>query len=291
MFWIIFTIAGATLQAFRNLEQKYLNQKLDTLTVTWSRFIFPLPLAIAAVSCSFNSVSNQFILHCAVTASFQITGNFLLLRTIRSKNFSIGIAFYKTELLQSLLLGIAFFNQHISTGGLVAILVTTAGMILMSNLNLRKFELDKAAFFGTLSGLCFSISAFNLKFASDQMKLIGFNDYAAGAMVLMWVILLQNLIFLIIKSSQRRLKKDLGNLFTAENRRSFLKTSVLSFTGSILWFLAFSIGNVVYVKAVGQVELIVALFISWHLKEKYKKQEIVGIAVTALGILALIFFH
>ena len=107
----------------------------------------------------------------------------------------------------------------------------------------------------------------------------------------MWVILLQNLIFLIIKSSQRRLKKDLGNLFAAENRRSFLKTSVLSFTGSILWFLAFSIGNVVYVKAVGQVELIVSLFISWHLKEKYKKRELVGIAVTALGILALIFFH
>ncbi len=291
MFWIIFTIAASVLQAFRNLEQKHLNKKLDTLTVTWSRFLLPLPAAIAVVFCSFSLVSNQFIFHCIVTAFFQIAGNFLLLRTIQSKNFSIGIAFYKTELLQSLLLGLALFDQHISSGGFVAILVTTLGMILMSNMSIKKLELDKAALFGTLSGLCFSISAFNLKFASDQMKLIGNNDYAAGANTLMWVILLQNLIFVIIKSSQKRLRQDLQKLLTTENRSSFLKMSILSFAGSILWFIAFSIGNVIYVKAVGQVELIAALLISWHLKEKYKTREFVGIFVTALGILALIFFH
>jgi len=291
MFWIIFTIAAATLQAFRNLEQKYLNQKLDALTVTWSRFLLPLPLAIAAVSCSFNSVSNQFIAHCAATACFQIIGNFFLLRTIQSKNFSVGIAFYKTEILQSLLLGVLLFGQSVSSLGCVAILITSCGMFLMSNLNLKKFELDKGALFGAISGLCFSISAFNLKFASDQMKLIGSNDYAAGALTLMWVILLQNLIFIAIKSAQRRLKKDLKNLFGAENRRSFFKTSILSFIGSMLWFIAFAIGNVIYVKAVGQVELIVALLISWHLKEKLKTRELVGIIITAFGILALIFFH
>lgn len=165
MLWIILAISAASIQAFRNLEQKFLNKKLDTLTVTWSRFLLPLPAAIAVVFCSFSLVSNQFILHCVITAFFQIGGNFLLLRVVQSKNFSIGVAFYKTETLQSLLLGILIFEQKISTGGLVAILITTIGMFLMSNLNLKKLQFDKAAFLGALSGACFSISAFNSKFA------------------------------------------------------------------------------------------------------------------------------
>lgn len=291
MSWIIFTIAGATLQAFRNLEQRSLNKKLDTLTVTWSRFLLPLPFAIIAVFCSFAEVSNQFILHCVVTAFFQIAGNFLLLRTIQSKNFSVGIAFFKTEVLQSLLIGVLLFGQQISSTGFVAILITTTGMILMSSLSLRKFELDKAALLGTLCGLCFSISAFNLKFASDGLKLVGYNNYTSATLTLLWVISLQNLIFIAIKSAQKRLRKDLKSLLAAENRFSFFKTSVLSFVGSLLWFIAFAIGNVVYVKAVGQIEVIIAVAISWHLKEKHKPREIVGIILTVLGILALIFLQ
>jgi uncharacterized membrane protein len=81
----------------------------------------------------------------------------------------------------------------------------------------------------------------------------------------------------------------LKNLLVSENRGSFLKMSSLSFVGSTLWFVAFAIGEVVYVKAVGQVELIAALLISLHLKEKHKTREFVGIFVTAIGILALIF--
>jgi drug/metabolite transporter (DMT)-like permease len=291
MLWIFFTIAAATIQAFRNLEQKFLNQKLDTLTVTWSRFLLPLPAAIIAVLWSFSLVGNQFIFHCTITAFFQIAGNFLLLRTIQSKNFSIGIAFYKTEILQSLLLGVALFGQHISSTGLVAILITASGMFLMSNISVRKFEFDKAAIFGALSGTCFSVSAFNLKFASDQIDLLGYNNYAAAALTLAWVIALQNSIFLVIKSSQKTLHQDLKNLFNSENRSSFFKMGALSFMGSLLWFTAFAIGEVIYVKAVGQIELIAALLISWYLKEKHKPREFIGIFVTAIGILTLIFFH
>jgi uncharacterized membrane protein len=289
MLWIIFTVIAAILQAFRNLEQRLLNKKLDTLTVTWSRFLLPLPAALALVFSSFSLVSNQFILNCAITAFFQIAGNYSLLRVIKSKNFSIGIAFYKTEILQSLLLGIAFFGQQISSFGLVGILITTFGMFLMSNLEIRNFKFDRAAFFGTLSGLCFSISAFNLKFASDQLNALEFNDFAAGAITLMWVIVIQNLMFILLKSSQKRVISDLKKLLASENRWSFLKMSTLSFAGSIFWFIAFAIGEVVHVKAVGQVELIAALLISWRLKETHKIREFVGILITAIGIFALIF--
>ena len=103
MSWVIFTILAAILQSFRNLEQKSLNKRLDALTVSWSRFIIPLPFAIIVAVSSFYQLDNEFIFHCFVTGLFQIAGNVFLLQTFKTRNFSIGIAFSKTEVLQSFL--------------------------------------------------------------------------------------------------------------------------------------------------------------------------------------------
>lgn len=293
MLSIIFTIIGAILQTFRNLEQKALSQKLDTLTVSWSRFILPLPLAIIAVFLTFPHVDSQFFIYCLITAIFQIGGNFLLIETFRSKNFSIGISFYKTEVLQTLILGLLFFHQSISNLAFLLIILTSFGVFLMSNLSLKikNFNLSqKAVLFGLLSGFCFSISAFNLKFASESLYTLGYSKFVAPTLVLLWVILLQNIIFILVKSSQKRLSTDLKKLLSSENRFSFIKTSLLSFLGSLFWFVAFALGNVIYVKAVGQIEMVFALLAShFYLHEKHSKREFIGIAVTTIGILSLIF--
>jgi len=293
MLSIIFTIIGAILQTFRNLEQKALSKKFDTLTVSWSRFILPLPLAIIAVFLTFSNVGQQFINLCLITAIFQIGGNFLLIETFRSKNFSIGVAFYKTEVLQTLILGLLFFNQSISNLGFLLIILTSFGVFLMSNLSLKikNFNFSqKAILFGLLAGFCFSISAFNLKFASESLYALGYSKFLAPTIVLLWVILLQNIIFIVIKSSQNRLLSDLKKLLSSENRFSFLKTSLLSFVGSLFWFFAFALGNVIYVKAVGQIEMVFAVLAShFYLREKHSKREFIGIAVTTIGILSLIF--
>lgn len=294
MSWIFFTIAATILQTFRTLEQKNLNKKLDLLTVSWSRFILPLPVALGFVLCTFSSVNHEFILLCAVTGFFQIAGNLFFLKTIQSKNLGVGIAFYKTEILQSLLLGVLFFNQSVSVTGLVAIVITSIGMILMSNFSLKNFRqnLDKAAFFGALSGLCFSFSAFGIKFSSQHLVGSGYSDIKAAVIVLMWVIVFQNIYFAVVKSAQNRFVADITNLFAAENKLTILKTGLFSILASICWFSAYAIGNVVYVKAVGQMELILGVLVSHlHLKEKQKSAELAGIALTLLGILTLIFFH
>lgn len=299
MSWIIYTIAAAALQTFRNLEQKSLNKKLDAFTVSWSRYILPLPLAIVAVVYTFSVVENNFIRYCLVTGFFQVMGNICLLQTIKSKNFSIGIAFYKTETLQAMLVGLIFFNQLISFSGFMAIMVAMVGVILMSGLvfngGMTKFLQslkDKSTAYGILTGSCFSISAFNLKFASEILTGLGYSYIKAAILVLLWVIFFQNIFFVVIKIYQKRLRRDFSSLMLAENKNVFFRTSVFSFLGSICWFAAYGIGNVVYVKAVGQVELIMALIAShFLLKEELKKQEIIGIILTSSGILALILFH
>lgn len=296
MSWIFYTIAAATLQTFRNLEQKALSKKLDSLTVSWSRFILPLPLAIAVFFYTAQSINHQFIYYCLITAVTQVGGNICLLQTFKSKNFSIGIAFYKTEVLQTLILGLLFFSASISPSGIAAILVTTAGVVLMSGLVfnggikefLRSLK-NKAAFYGLLCGLCFSISSFNLKFAAEELFARGYTGIQAPLIVLMWVICFQNILFISIKLYQNRLIQDLKSLSSSENKFAFLRTSILSFAGSICWFTAFAFGSVIYIKAIGQLELVLALIAShFILKEALNRIEFAGITLTAAGILWLI---
>ena len=61
MSWVIFTILATILQSFRNLEQKSLNKRLDALTVSWSRFIIPLPFAIIVVILTFYQFDKNMI--------------------------------------------------------------------------------------------------------------------------------------------------------------------------------------------------------------------------------------
>jgi len=300
MSWVIFTILATILQSFRNLEQKSLNKRLDALTVSWSRFIIPLPFAIIVVILTFYQLDNKFIFYWFVAGLFQIAGNIFLLQTFKARNFSIGIAFSKTEVLQSYLIGLLFFNALISTSDLISILVATIGVILISGnftaghktsyKNLAKSFYNQSSLYGLLTGLSFSISAFNLKFASDKLYSLQYSPIKTALIVLMWIICFQNIFFVIVKFCQRTLIRDFKSIISLENKYTFLKTSILSFCGSFCWFIAFGLGEVVYVKAVGQIEIVIAILISFLLlKEKLRKIEIIGITLTSSGILWLIF--
>lgn len=294
MSWIFYTITAAVLQTFRNLEQKALSKKLDALTVSWSRFILPFPFAIFVVFVTFSKVDNQFITYSFITSVAQVLGNISLIQAFK-KNFSIGIAFCKTEVLQTLILGLLLFNQTISSIGVLAIIATTIGAILMSGSfdgGIKKFFKslnNQSTIFGLFCGLCFSISAFNLKLATEELIPLGYSNLEAPIMVLMWVLFFQNIFFILIKSSQRRLRSDLKSLIACDNKSAFFRTTILSFFGSVFWFIAYGAGKVIYVKALGQVELLLAIMIShFFLKEKFDIFEASGVALTAFGVLVLI---
>ncbi len=299
MIWIFCTLIAATLQSFRNLEQKKLNARLSAATVSWSRFILPLPISIIVIFLTFKSVPSHFILYAFIMSVFQVLGNVFLLKTFDSKNFSIGIAFFKTEILQTMILGILVFGEPISIGGFFAIMLTVAGIILMSGLTFNegtkgflKSIKNRAALNGLLSGFFFAIAAFSLKASSKSLIDIGYTNLTAPLITLLWVIFFQNILFIILKAAQDTLIKDFKSLFLPENRVSFFKNASLSFFGSIFWFIAYTVGTVVYVKTVSQIELVMAIMISHYiLKERLKKIEKWGIAFTAVGILGVILFR
>ena len=131
-----------------------------------------------------------------------------------------------------------------------------------------------------------------MKSASDILLLLDFSNLKAALTVLFWVIFFQNILLSIVKIYQKRFLSDLKSLVCLENKSTFFKTTIYSFLGSVCWFTAYGIGKVVYVKAVGQIELIMAIAVSYfHLKEKLTKAESIGIVLTSCGILMLILVH
>lgn len=298
MTWILYTLAAIIFQTIRNLEQKNLNKTLDAITTSWSRFILPFPFAAFVVFYTFHSIDSKFALSCLTTAFFQVCGNIFLIKTLNSKNFSLGIAFYKTEVLQASVVGFLLFDQKLSQIAVLAVFIGTAGVIMMSGLRIDNgwkgflsSMKNSSTAFGLLSGFCFAFSAFNLKNAATTLISDGESNLLASTIVLLWVIFFQNIGLASIKLIQGRFSQDLRSLFAIENKGTFIKAAFFSFIGSLFLFLAFSYGNVIYVKALGQLELVLAILVShFYLKEKQSFAQISGIALTALGILILLYF-
>jgi drug/metabolite transporter (DMT)-like permease len=299
MLWILFTILATFFQTFRNIEQKHLGKKIDALSASWSRFILPFPLAIITVFYTAKNINHDFLIACLICSTLQILGNVLMIKTLQYRNFSIGVAFCKTEALQSVMIGFLIFNQFVSNFSVISIFIATFGVILISNLKFKNgFKgfisslKSPATGFGLMSGFCFSITGFNIKNATIALFENGFNQIQAGFITLFWIIFLQNFCFAIIKTLQQRFKKDLKLIFNLENKIGFYKTAIFSFCGSIFWFLAYSYGEVILVKTLGQIELVFALLVSqFYFKEKHHLKEIIGIFLIITGIILVLNFQ
>lgn len=298
MLWIFFTISATILQTFRNIEQKNLGKKLDALSASWSRFIMPLPLAIICLILTAKNINFKFLQCVLICSVFQILGNVMMIKTLQSKNFSIGIAFMKTEALQAVIVGAIIFSQSVSNISLIAIIIASIGVVLISNLKISNSSTllnslkSSSTLFGLFGGFCFSITGFNIKIATNNLDALGYGKINAGIITLMWIIFLQNILFIAIKFYQKKLVNDFKKIVHVENKKSFLKASFFSFFGSIAWFCAYSYGEVILVKTLGQIELVFALLVSHFMfKERHNFKEIIGIFLILMGILVVINYN
>jgi len=295
--WALLTISAIFFQIIRNLEQKKLHKDLDVFTTSWSRFIVPFPFAIILVVSTFNYYDYEFFNYILINALFQILGNIFLIKTIQTKNFGVGVAFSKTEIIQALIMGFLLYNFRFNFIEISAIFLAFIGIILLAKIDFKNFKdftkslKNIATLYGILCGFCFGITSYNIQFASNYLIRDGFNSIKASTVVLLYTIFFQNIFFIILKSCQKKLFSDVKKLFLIENYRRFLVTSLSSFIGSICWYGAYAIGNVIHVKTVGQLEIIASMIVSkFYLKEKNTIKENLGIILIISAILLIVLF-
>ena len=71
--------------------------------------------------------------------------------------------------------------------------------------------------------------------------------------------------------------------------RTGVWVGITSMGGSYMWFVAFTLQNAAYVKALGQVELIFSILASFiFFKERIRKNEFIGMALISASVLGLI---
>ncbi len=298
--WIALAVMAALMQAVRTAAQKTLNQRMSTLGTTYVRSVFGLPVMAAYLAVVLwldgggtPPLTLAFLGYTFLGALTQVLATALLIRMFRLKNFAVGTMLTKVDLIMTALIGMALFSERISVMGFAALLVVLAGVILMSAAKtdfgamlgagggLRSAVLSEATQVALACALLFTLSYLFLREATLVIAADGGAAWRGA-----WTVVIatgMQVIFLGLWLAAR----EPGTF--RQIRPNFGLSGFIGLTsaiGSIGWFTAFAMQNASYVRAVGQIEVVFTLLISWlYFHERIRPLEYAGIAVTLAGVL------
>ena len=193
-----------------------------------------------------------FILSVASGGMLQIAFTILLIMMFKHRNYAIGIALSKTEILQTAILEAIIIGYTASISLIMAILIGLVGIALVSY---QKIEFANGG-------------RRHLFFSSSHLLGIGSGSALALANICYFkATLLLGGDVLVLDAS-----------FTAA-------------ISSAAWFIAFAMFHLGAVRAVGQIELVISILFSWlFLKEKITIFEVAGIAILGISIILVLLY-
>jgi len=295
--WIPVTLAAASFQTVRFMLQKSLSAvKLSAAGATFARFFYSAPLAVLALVVVLNIsdqmlpvLSAKFWLFAVIGGTSQILATICVVALFKQRNFAVGITFKKTEVIQTAIVGFVILGDEVSLGAFGAILLGLLAVLLLSKTPggdgaLWRHLTNRASQLGLGSGVLFAFSAVSYRGASLQLG----DDIDAWFRALVTLAAVTS--FQLISMGLWLLWRDRAELRAVwETRRTGVFVGLTRLGGSFCWFLAFTLQNAAYVKALGQVELIFSLMASTFVfRESITRREIAGIALLGLSILTLV---
>jgi drug/metabolite transporter (DMT)-like permease len=280
---------AALAQTVRNAAQRQLVSELGTLGATLVRFLYGLPFAVlwllvaAHVSgASLPAASLEFGAWVLLGSVSQIAATALLLRTMQERNFAVGVAYSKTEVLQVALFALAFLGDPLSPRTVLAMACGTAGVLLLSPLA-RDGWLSKTAALGLACGAGFALSAVSYRGAALALPQAGY--LMAAAVTLVAAQLVQTLLlgaWLLLRAPA----------VVASTFRAWRVSTFAGFMGAAAsagWFTAFALEPAAHVRTLGLVELVFSYAVSRRLfAEKVSRTELAGMALIAAGAAAIV---
>lgn len=292
--WILFTVIAAAGQTARNTMQRELTASLGAVGATHVRFLFGFPFAVLFLTAVYFYEGNGlpatngiFWLWTVIGALCQIGGTALMLMTMTERSFVVTTAYLKTEPLFVAALGLFFLHDPITPGMAVAIVIATAGVVLIS---LRgRIAVSggwHSAAYGLFSGALFAVSAIGFRGAILSLNLPG---YVMGATFTLAMGLIIQAAVLTAYLAWRDMKV-LGEIF-----RLWRPSVTAGFLGSIaseFWFLAFALTSAANVRTLGLVDVLFAQGVTHLLhKEKTTPREAAGIFLLVGGAILLVWEH
>ena len=297
MNWVVITVIASLSQTLRSVFQKNIIEDVGVLVSAYSRFVFALPF-VALLAVLFlgsqelvllKTISSKAWFFLIAASICQILFTIILIKLFTLRSFAIGIAFSKTEVIQTTLLEIIIIGFILTSHVFLSIIVGFIGMLFMSKQKLlEKLGYDSLFFkqitLGVLCGIFLGASSVLYKVALDGVS----TDFIYKKVIVMSFLALtfQSIIFGAYIISTEGTQKVL-KLFLIWKKG--LPVGFFGCAATFCWFSAFSLADATFVRAVGQLEIVFSILISYlFYKEKITGFEFIGMTLITLSILALL---
>jgi drug/metabolite transporter (DMT)-like permease len=294
--WILVTLAAAIFQTARFMLQKYLaTATLSAAGATFSRFLYSAPFIVGGLAAYLGGSGTQlpqigpgFWAYGLLGGTAQILATVCVVLLFKQRNFAVGITFKKTEVILTVLTGWLILGEGVTIWGFAAIGLGVVGLLLLSakkgenGFRLRDLG-NKAAGLGIASGFLFAISAVTYRGAT--LAVLSDMPVLRAGVTLAAVVCMQAAIMAVYL----RLREPGQMSAVWQARKVAVWIGLMSLGGSLCWFIAFTLQNAAYVKALGQVELILSVAASTlFFREKITGREWAGMAILVGSILMLV---
>lgn len=291
--WIALTIGAALAQTFRNAAQRHLTATLGTLGATLVRFLYGLPftlLWLAAVARfgdnAWPELNAAFVVWVVLAAVTQLVAAALLLQVMHERNFALGIAYSKTDVILVALFAFLILGEAVAPAVAAAIGVGTLGVMLLSPADprhpLRALYTGwttRSALLGLACGANFAFSSVCIRAAAFALPEVHF--VMTAAVILCGAQLIQT--FLL--GSWLLARQPHTVVLIGREWRTSLFAGCMGATASVGWFTATAIEPIAHVRTLGLIELLFGYVISRRFfREKISPREITGMLLLALGL-------
>ncbi|MEO0680868.1 MAG: hypothetical protein AAF192_10695 [Pseudomonadota bacterium] len=295
--WIPFTLAAAFLQNLRSVLQRRLKGRLSTSGAAFSRFVYALPLAWAALGLWVAATGEAtpapppvFWAWAAAGGLSQILFTVVLLWMFSFRSFAVGTTFSKLEVLMVAALGAVLLGDGLSGPAVAAIALGALGA---AALGFSETRLTPGALLRGLGEratgaglLCAALlGASSVFFRGATLSLEGASTGMAALFALACALTLQTAMMGAWFAAAERAQ----GLTVLREWRAAAPAGAVGMACSACWFTAFTLQNAAYVRALGQVELLFA-FASGALifRERISRAEGVGVALIGGAIVLLL---
>ena len=291
--WIPITVWAALAQTMRNAAQRHLTAGLGTLGATLVRFLYGLPFAVAwlaivhvADEVAIPAPNTRFVFWVVASGVSQIVATALLLRVMAERNFALGVAYSKTEIIQVAAFGFVFLGDPVTAAAALAILCGTLGVLLLSPADRQRpirtlltGWTARPALLGLASGASFAFAAVGYRGAALAL------DGATFLMAAAYTLAVAQLFQTAALGGWLALRDAAVVWRVLRAWRASLFAGFMGAAASAGWFTAMAIEPVAHVRTLGLVELLFSAIVSRRFfRERMTWAEIAGLILLAAGL-------
>jgi drug/metabolite transporter (DMT)-like permease len=294
MLWAVFTLIAAAAQTARNAMQRELTARLGTVGATHVRFLFGFPFALL-ILCGVMVATGASVPHTPLAfwpwviggALGQIAATALMLAAMGERSFVVAYAYIKTEPVQVALFGLIVLGDHITPLTGAAILIATAGVIVIS---LKPGAASTGTMRSTLIGLgagtMFAVSAISYRGGILALGLPDFvmaATFTASVGIVLQAALLS--VYLLLRDPQ--VLRAIMHAWKPSMFAGFMGAFASEF-----WFLAFAITTAANVRTLALVEVLFAQGVTrFVFKQPTTRREAAGIVLVVAGVALLVWAY